>query len=84
MRRVISDWWRGQGDGSEEIRWKSVWKEGLVSAEEANNWADEVWNPLRPCPDCGGMCRSVYEHEFPCEEWPEVDEEDRRAGGGVS
>jgi hypothetical protein len=84
VRRVISDWWRAQGDGSEQARWTAVWKEGLVSEEEANDWADEVWNPLRPCPDCGELFRSLHEHECPCQEWPEGEEEDGRSKGGAS
>jgi hypothetical protein len=83
VRRIISDWWRAHGDGSAELRWSCVWKEGLVSAEEANEWADEVWNPPSPCPDCGEMCRNLHEHECPCEEWREG-EEDGRSEGGAS
>jgi len=84
VRRVISDWWRAQGDGSEQARWTAVWKEGMVSEEEANDWADEVWNPLRPCPDCGEMLRSLHEHECPSGGWPEGEEEDGRSKGGAS
>ncbi len=51
VRRVISDWWRAHGDGSAEQRWETVWEEGLVSAGEANDWADEVWVPAGPWDD---------------------------------
>jgi hypothetical protein len=43
-REVITAYWREQynGDGQQE-RWTSVWDEGLVSTDLAEQWSIDVW-----------------------------------------
>lgn len=42
-RRLITQWWRHQFKSCDQQRWAYVWREGTVSVEEANAWADSVW-----------------------------------------
>ena len=40
---VLREYWGQQHCESEQQRWESVWKVGLLSKEDANRLADEVW-----------------------------------------
>jgi hypothetical protein len=42
-RTVISDDWHNQWSAGEQTRWAYLFKTGLISKEEADTWAEEVW-----------------------------------------
>ncbi len=44
-RKLMQAWWRMQVDGWDQPRWAYLFSTGLIDADEAGCWADEVWPP---------------------------------------
>ena len=44
-RKLVQAWWRMQVDGWDQPRWAYLFSTGLIDADEAGRWADEVWPP---------------------------------------
>jgi hypothetical protein len=42
-RRAICDDWHNQWSAGEQTRWAYLFKTGLISKEDADAWAEEVW-----------------------------------------
>jgi hypothetical protein len=42
-RRVVCDDWRNLKSAGEQQRWVYLFKTGLISKEDADAWAEEVW-----------------------------------------
>jgi len=42
-REIIINYWSKQAGEWEQARWAYLFDEGLISGEEADSWADEVW-----------------------------------------
>ena len=43
VRRVICDDWHNLRSAGEQQRWAYLFNTGLISKEEADAWAEEVW-----------------------------------------
>ncbi len=43
VKSILISYWRSSLDGWDKERWAYLFYEGLISDEEANAWADEVW-----------------------------------------
>lgn len=44
-KALVQAWWKMQVDGWDQERWACLFGTGLIDADEAERWADEVWPP---------------------------------------
>ncbi len=43
VKPIICSWWPGEMEVSAEYAWQSLWDEGMINAETAYAWRDEVY-----------------------------------------